>query len=72
MLKLLRITFALILLAGAVAGLAWISMCAIGLTNLGGGSPSIVDYLVIAVVALPPLALCVGVILWAGSLLRRR
>jgi hypothetical protein len=70
MLKLLRIAFALILLAGGVAGLLWFAMCAIGVANLGGGSPSIVDYLLIAVVLLPPVALCIGVIVWACRLLR--
>jgi hypothetical protein len=72
MLKILRITFALVLFAVGLCGLVWVPICAFSFANMGMGGADLTQYLMFGVLSLPFMLLCIGLILWARSLYRRR
>ena len=59
---LIRLIIMIALVGAGLYGLVFVPMCAYGFANMAGGSPGFWDYLFVAAISVPALALSIGVI----------
>jgi hypothetical protein len=68
MADLIRLVIMIALVGAGLCGLVFVPMCAYGFAHMAGGSPGFGEYLFVAVISLPALALSIGLIRLAWKL----